>query len=106
MNIRLQPQQETLLVEIADRRGMTKEELAGQIIRRYLDEDKVSLEPAVDDRGGLGTELAAVFPKHGRNFAIESAFESLPNAAGLRPADSRGRLSLHKSSRKPRRKRA
>jgi len=105
MNIRLQPRHETRLAGIADH-GMTKGELARQIICRYLDEDKASVETAVDDRSGLGTELTALFPKHGLDFAIESPFERPAKAAGLRPADSRGRLSPQKPSRSRRKKRA
>jgi hypothetical protein len=65
--------------------------------------------------GGLGTEISKLFSKHGldvpipelRGFTIQNPFESSPpKAAGLRPADSRGRLSPHKPSRKPRKKRA
>ena len=91
MNIHLQPQQEDRLAEAAGQRGTTKEELARQIICRYLEEDKASVdvEPAVDDRGGLGTELAALFPNHGLDFAIPelrftimNPFES-SEAAGL-----------------------
>ncbi len=114
MNIHLQPRQETRLAEIADHRGMTKGELAREIICRYLDEHKASAEPDVDNRGGLGTEISALFSKHSldvpipelRGFTIQNPFKSPPKkAARLRPADSRGRRSPHKPSRKPRKKR-
>jgi hypothetical protein len=116
MEVHLQRKEKERLARIAARRGMRGQELASQIICRYLQEDKasVNVEPAADDRGRLGTELAALFPKHGpdfvipelRGYTIESPFEPSPKAAGLRPADSRGRLSPHKSSRGRRKKRA
>jgi hypothetical protein len=55
--------------------------------------------------GGLGTELSALFPKHGPDFVLESPFDLPAKAAGLRPADSRGRLSPHESPRRPSRSR-
>ena len=74
-----------------------------------MEEHKISgVDPAADRRGGLGTEIAALFSKHGLkrgNFALESRSDP-PKAAGLRPADSRGRLSPHKPSRNRRKKRA
>jgi hypothetical protein len=106
MNIRLQPQQKTRLAEIADQRRMTKGELARQIISRYLDEHKASDDPAVNDRGGLGTEIALLFSKHGLDVVLESPFDPPTKAAGLRPADSRGRLSSHTPSRSRGKKRA
>jgi hypothetical protein len=116
MEVRLQPEKEAQLVRIADERGMTREELARQIIGRFLEENDISpsADP-VDHRGGLGTELSALFSKHGldapipelRGFTIQNPFEtSRKTAAGLRPADSRGRLSPRKPSRSRRSKRA
>jgi hypothetical protein len=96
VNIRLQPGQRARLVEIAAHRGVTTEKLVREIVCRYFEEDKatVKLESGQNHRGGLGTEIAALFPKHGPDFVIESPLK----AAGLRPADSRGRLSPHKPS--------
>jgi len=77
-----------------------------QILGCYPEENKAPLvQSAADDRGGLGTELSALFPKGGPDFVIESPFDLPQKAAGLRPADSRGRLSPHKSSRSRRKKR-
>jgi hypothetical protein len=107
MRVVLLPQQRRRLTEIAAQRRMTREELASQIICAYLQEDKTSANvlPVEDKRGGLGTELAALFPKHGLDFtipelrfAMQDPFEKPKKAAGLRPADSRGRLSPHKHS--------
>ena len=109
MNIRLQPEEEAQLAKIAVQRGLTREELAEQIICHYLEEAKGSIaDTKADDRGGLGTELAALFSKHGLDVALESPFDPQP-VAGLRPADSRGRLprkSSRKTSRSRRKKRA
>jgi hypothetical protein len=100
MNIRLQPGQRARLVEIAAHRGVTTEKLVREIVCRYFEEDKatVKLESGQNHHGGLGTEIAALFPKHGPDFVIESPFEPSSKAAGLHPADSRGRLSPHKPS--------
>ncbi len=106
MRVVLQPKQRQHLTKIAAQRGMTTEELARQIICRYLEGDKASLvKRAVPDRGGLGTEIASLFPKHGLDFSIpelrftiQNPFESPKRAAQLRAADGRGRLSPHKPS--------
>jgi hypothetical protein len=75
----------------------------------------LSAAPARPEKG-LGTEISAIFSKHGldapipelRGFTIQNPFESSPpkKAAGLRLPDSRGRLSPHKPSRIRRKKRA
>ena len=108
MDVRLNPAKEARLTKIAAQRGLTGEELARQIISRYLEEDKtfIDVEPAANERGGLGTEIAALFSKHGLDFVLESPFDPSPKTAGLRPADSRGRQSPRKSSRSRRKKRA
>jgi hypothetical protein len=108
MRVTLRPKQHVRLSEMAGKRGMKREELARQVICRYLEENKATADDEVarDDRVGLGTELAALFPKHGPDFVLQSPFDLPAKAAELRPADSRGRLSPHKSSRKPRNKRA
>jgi hypothetical protein len=113
MEVRLQPEKEAQLTRIAAQRGVTTEELAREIICRYLGEDKSSA-PAPVARGGLGTEIAALFRGHGLEhpipqlkITIESPFAPSPKkSSGLRPADSRGRLSPHKPSRGRRKKRA
>jgi hypothetical protein len=67
---------------------------------------KTGVAPAVDNIGGLGTDIAALFPKHGPGLVLESPFDPPCKAAGLRPADSRGRLSPHKPSSRRGKKRA
>lgn len=108
LRVRLQPGREAQLAEIAAKRGVTKEELARDIICRYLEKDRLSaVEPAKDHRGGFGSEIAALFSKHGldspipelRGFTIQIPFESSPKKATKpRPADTRGRLSPPKPS--------
>jgi hypothetical protein len=112
MDVRLQPEKEARLAQIAAQRELTTEELARDIICRYLEEAKSSAEPTPGARGGLGTEIAALFRGHGLEhpipqlkITIESPFDPPKKTAGLRPADSRGRLSPHKFSRKPSRSR-
>jgi hypothetical protein len=70
MNIRLQPGQTSRLVEIAAHRGVTAEKLVREIILRYFEEDEGpdKIESSPNHRGGLGTEIAALFPKHGPRF--------------------------------------
>src|ERR1700680_53275 len=101
MRVVLQPKQRQHLTKIAAQCGMTGQELARQIICCYLLEDKaaVNVEPAGDERRGLGTEIATLFSKHGLDFAIpelrftiQNPFESPKRAAELPPVDSRGRL--------------
>jgi hypothetical protein len=98
MNIRLLPNQEARLIDIAAQRGMTEQMLVQQIIRSFLAEHPSPAKSAADNRGGLGTELAALFAGHGLDAPLESPFDPPKKAAGLRPADSRGRLSPHKPS--------
>jgi hypothetical protein len=106
MLVSLRPKQRQRLAEIAAQRGLTNKALAQQIISRYLDENKASLaEPAADDRAALGTEIAALFSKHGLDVVLASPFDPPPKAARRRPADSRGRPSPHKPSRSRRKKR-
>lgn len=116
MLVPLRPKQREHLTEIAAQRGMTNEALVQQIISRYLEENKTSLsEPAADDCGGLGTEISALFSKHGldapipelRGFTIQNPFESAPKkAARVRPAGSQRRGSSGKASRIRRKKRS
>jgi predicted transcriptional regulator len=56
MEVRLQPEKEAQLAEIAARRGLKTGELAEQVLSRYLDSDKgfiavVNLGLAAADRG-------------------------------------------------------
>lgn len=105
MLVPLRPKQRERLTEIASQRGLTNKALVQQIISRYLEENKASFaEPAADDRGGLGTEIAALFCKHGLDVALASPFDPPPKAARRRPADSRGQLSPHEPSRSRRKK--
>jgi hypothetical protein len=107
VEVHLQRRKKEQLATLAVQFGVTREELAKQPIRRYLDNRKVVVtESASDDRGGLGTELAALFSGHGLDAPLESPFGPPKKAAGLRSADSRGRLSPHKPSRSRRKKRA
>jgi hypothetical protein len=111
MEVCLQPEKEAQLAQIAAQRGVTTEELAREIVCGYLEGDKASAKPARDMRRGLGTEISAIFSKHGLDVALESPFDPPKKAAGLRRVDSRGRLAPHKSpphepSRSRRKKRA
>jgi hypothetical protein len=101
MNIRLLPNQKARLVEIAAQRGMTEQMLVQQIIRSFLADNPSPAKIAAENRGGLGTELAALFAGHGLDAPLESPFDPPKKATGLRPADSRGRLSPNKPARKP-----
>jgi hypothetical protein len=108
MNIRLQPAERARLVELAARCGVSAEDLVREIIGRYLEEHPTSmLEPPSGERGGLGTEIAAIFSKHGLDspipelrFAVQNPFEAddMEKSAGRRRTDSRGRLSPHESA--------
>jgi hypothetical protein len=106
MEVRLQPEKEAQLARIAAHRGATTEELALEIVCRYLEEDRASAEPAPDMRRGLGTEISAIFSKHGLDVALESPFDLPQKTVGLRPASSRGQPSPRKPSRSRRKKRA
>ena len=122
MRVLLQAKQHARLAEIAAQRGITTHKLVQQIVSGYLEDNKRFVEganevgalPKVHLEGGLGTELSALFRKcwldapisELRGFTLESPFESPKKAAGLRPADSRGRISPHKPSRSRRKKRA
>jgi predicted transcriptional regulator len=56
MEVRLQPEKEAQLAQIAAGRGLTKDELAQQVLDRYLEDDThfveaVNLGLAAADRG-------------------------------------------------------
>ena len=69
-----------------------------EIIGRYLEEHPSSmLEPRSGERGGLGTEIAAIFSKHGLDspipelrFTVQNPFEAEVEESGRHRADSRG----------------
>jgi predicted transcriptional regulator len=44
MEVRLQPEKEAQLAQIAAQRGMNPDELAGQVLNRYLEDDKHFIE--------------------------------------------------------------
>ena len=106
MEVCLQPEKEAQLAQIAAQRGVTTEELAREIVCGYLEGDKASAKPARDMRRGLGTEISAIFSKHGLDVALESPFDLPQKTVGLRPASSRGQTSPRKPSRSRRKKRA
>jgi predicted transcriptional regulator len=56
MEVRLQPEKEAQLAQIAAQRGLEKDELARQVLSRYLEDDQhfveaVNLGLAAADRG-------------------------------------------------------
>jgi predicted transcriptional regulator len=44
MEVRLQPEKEAQLAQIAAQRGLNPDELAGQVLSRYLEDDKNFIE--------------------------------------------------------------
>jgi predicted transcriptional regulator len=87
MEVRLQPEKEAQVAQIAAQRGLNPDELAQRVISLYLEDDKrfieavnVGLAPAecgdlvghdgagsnvgIPPEGGLGSAIAALFAKH------------------------------------------
>jgi predicted transcriptional regulator len=79
MEVRLQPEKEAQLAQIAAQRGLNPGELVQQVLSRYLEDDTqfveaVNLGLAAAERGefveheasdGLGTEISDLFAKAG-----------------------------------------
>ena len=87
MEVRLQPEKEAQLAQIAAQRGLLPDELAQQILSLYLEDDKHFIEAVnigisaaergdfveheevgskigIPHEGGLGSAIAALFAKH------------------------------------------
>src|ERR1700683_321904 len=110
MEVRLQPEQEAQLAQIAAQRGLNPDELAQQVLNLYLEDDKCFIEATnvgvaaaergdfvehdevgsnigVPSEGGLGSAIAALFAKHRSEIGEDDVDFEIPEFKGYELKD-------------------
>jgi predicted transcriptional regulator len=110
MEVRLQPEKETQLAQIAAQRGLNPDELAEQILRPHLKDDKRFIEAVnlglaaakrgnfvehedvlanigIPPEGGLGSAIAALFAKHRSEIGEDDVDFEIPEFRGYEVKD-------------------
>jgi predicted transcriptional regulator len=109
MEVRLQPEKEAQLAQIAAQRGLNPGELAQQVLSLYLEDDKrfieaVNIGIAAAERGdcvehevgsnvgippdgGLGSAIVAMFAKHRSEIGEEDVDFEIPEFKGYEVKD-------------------